>query len=85
MMTLAMSSTGIDVYAVADASSPVSNWLNISVGVGVLGFFGTWVFHRWSRHPSRAALGQKLEDDAAGSSLRKTQAELDTLRAYAEE
>ena len=85
MMTLAMSSTGIDVYAVADASSPVSNWLNISVGVGVLGFFGTWVFHRWSRHPSRAALGQKLEDDAAGGSLRKAQAELDTLRAYAEE
>ena len=85
MMTLAMSSLGIDIYAVAHASSPLANWLNISLGVGVLGLFGTWIFHRWSRHPSRAALGRKLEDGAAGGSLRKAQAELDALRAYAEE
>lgn len=85
IMTLAMSATGIDIYAVARASSPLANWLNISLGVGVLGLFATWVFHRWSRHPSRAAFGRKLEDDAAGGSLRKAQAELDALRAYQNE
>lgn len=85
MMTLAMSSLGIDIYAVAHASSPLANWLNISLGVGVLGLFGTWVFHRWSRHPSRAAFGRKLEDGAAGGSLRRAQAELDALMVYAEE
>lgn len=85
LMTFAMSSLGIDIYAVATASSPLANWFNISLGVGVLGLFGTWVFHRWSRHPSRAAIGRKLEDSAAGGSLRKAQAELDALKRYAEE
>ena len=85
IMTLAMSATGIDIYAVARASSPVANWLDISLGVGVLGLLGTWAFHRWSRHPSRAALGRKLEDGAAGGSLRRAQAELDALTQYAEE
>lgn len=82
IMTLAMSATGIDIYAIAHASSPLANWLNISIGVGVLGLFGTWIFHRWSRHPSRAALGRKLEEGAAGGSLRRAQAELDALKAY---
>ncbi len=85
IMTLAMSSTGIDIYAVANASSPLTNWLNISLAVGVLGLFGTWIFHRWSLHPDRAALGKKLEDSAAGGSLRRAQAELDALKRYAEE
>lgn len=85
IMTLAMSATGIDIYAVANASSPLANWLNISVAVGVLGLLGTWVFHRWSRNPSRAAFGKKLEDSAAGGSLLKAQAELDGLKRYSEE
>ena len=75
----------IDIYVVAGASSPLANWLNISLAVGVLGLFGTWVFHRWSRHPSRAALTRKLEDSAAGGGLREAQTELDALKHYAEE
>ncbi|MFZ5636065.1 MAG: hypothetical protein ACOY82_05705 [Pseudomonadota bacterium] len=85
IMTLAMSATGIDIYAVAQASSPLANWLNISIAVGALGLFGTWVFHRWSRHPKRAALGRKLDEAAAGGSLRRAQAELDALKRYGEE
>lgn len=85
MMTLAMSATGIDIYAVAHASSPLANWLNMGIAVGVLGLIGTWIFHRWSRHPSRAALGKKLDDGAAGGSLRRAQAELDALKQYSEE
>lgn len=85
IMTLAMSATGIDIYAVANASSPLTNWLNISAAVGVLGLFGTWVLHRWSRNPSRAAFGKKFDDSLVGGSLLKAQAELDSLKAYAEE
>jgi hypothetical protein len=85
VMTLAMSATGIDIYAVAQAGSPLTNWLNIGIAVGVFGLLGTWGFHRWSRRPERVALGRKLDDAAAGGSLRRAQAELDTLKAYAEE
>lgn len=85
IMTLAMSAAGIDIYAVANASSPLANWLNMSVAVGVLGLFGTWVFHRWSRNPSRAAFAKKFDDSLVGGSLLKAQAELDSLKAYAEE
>lgn len=85
IMTLAMSGAGIDIYAVANASSPLANWLNMSVAVGVLGLFGTWVFHRWSRNPSRAAFAKKFDDSLVGGSLLKAQEELDSLKAYAEE
>lgn len=85
IMTLAMSATGIDIYAIAQATSPLANWLNIGIVVGVLGLFGTWIFHRWSRSPERAALGRRLDDAAAGGSLRRAQAELDALKRYAEE
>lgn len=85
MMTLAMSATGIDIYALAHASSPLTNWLHIGLGVGVLGLLATWVFHRWSRHPDRAALGARLDDAAAGGSLRRAQAELNELKRYIEE
>lgn len=86
VMTLAMSATGVDIYAVARATStPLTNWLNISLGVGVLGLFATWIFHRWSRHPARAALGRRLDDGAAGGSLRRAQAELDALQVFSEE
>lgn len=85
IMTLAISAAGIDIYAVANASSPLTNWLNISAAVGVLGLLSTWVFHRWSRHPSRAALGKKLDDSVSGGSLLKAQAELEALRRYTEE
>ncbi len=85
LMTLAMSVVGVDIYAVANASSTLTNWLNISLAVGVLGLLGTWVLHRWSRHPSRAAFGKKLDDSLAGGSVLKAQAELDALKRYSEE
>ena len=60
-------------------------WLVGNVVVGVLGLLATWAFHRWSHHPSRAALAQKLDDGAAGSSLTKTRALLDELARFERE
>jgi hypothetical protein len=85
VMVLAMSVAGIDIYAIAQSNGSLLNWLNISAAAGVLGLFGTWWFHRWSRQPERAALAKRLEDGAAGGSLRKAQAELDALEQYAED
>lgn len=86
LMALAMSVAGIDLYAVAQrGTTSAGNWLNISLGIGVLGLLATVAFHRWSRHPDRAALGRRLDDGAAGCSLRRAQAELDELTRYVEE
>jgi hypothetical protein len=49
--------------------------------VGVAGLLGTLWLHRWSRKPGREALAKRLEDGAAGGSLRRAQAELDALKA----
>ena len=50
--------------------------------VGVAGLVGTLWFHRWSHKPGREALAKRLDDGAAGGSLRRAQAELDALKAY---
>ncbi len=51
---------------------------------GVIGLIATLLFYRWLRRPGREALAKRLDDSAAGSSLRKAQAELDGLKAYTE-
>lgn len=52
---------------------------------GAAGLVATLGFFRWLRRPGREALAKRLDDAAAGSSLRKAQAELDALARYAEE
>jgi len=52
---------------------------------GGVGLLGTWCFHRWSQRPGREDLAKRLHDLAAGNSLRKAQAELDALKAFAQE
>ena len=52
---------------------------------GVLGLLATLGFYRWLRRPGRDALAKRLDDSAAGSSLRKAQAELDGLKAFSED
>jgi hypothetical protein len=58
-------------------------WIGSSVAVGVGGLVATWAFHRWAHLPGREALAQRLDDAAAGSSLRRAQAELDALQRFA--
>lgn len=70
-------------HAQGDPSLPL--WLWVTLAGCFAGLLGTWAFHRWSRSPGREALAKRLEDGAAGGSLRKAQAELDALNAYCEE
>lgn len=57
-------------------------WLWVSLALCALAAAGTVWFHRWSRKPGREALAKRLEDSAAGGSLRRAQAELDDLQRY---
>ena len=75
----------ITMHPLADLYTRAPSVIWTGLAVGIPGLLATWGFHRWSRHPSRAALGKKLDDGAAGGSLLKAQAELDALKAYAEE
>ena len=70
---------GHDLYA----NAPVMVWSGL--GVGVVGLLATWVFHRWSRNPARATLGRKLDDAAAGGSIRRMQAVLDEVVQFEQE
>lgn len=57
-------------------------WLWISLILCALAAAGMLWFHRWSRKPGREALAKRLDDGAAGGSLRRAQAELDDLQRY---
>jgi hypothetical protein len=57
----------------------------ILLAVGCVGLAGTWLFHRWVHSPQRAALGRRLEDGAAGTSLRRATAALDELARFERE
>ncbi len=54
-------------------------WLLASIGVGVIGLLVTALFHRWVRHPKRAALAERLQVGEAGRSLHRARLELDEL------
>ncbi|MCC7249848.1 MAG: serine/threonine protein kinase [Lysobacter sp.] len=57
-------------------------WLWISLLVCALAAIGTLWFHRWSHRPGREALAKRVDDAAAGGSLRRAQAELNDLERY---
>lgn len=76
LMSLHMQNTGQTALPTA-----VFGW----AAFGVLGLLATLGFYRWLRRPSRSALAKRLDDSAAGSSLRKAQAELDGLKAFSED
>lgn len=60
-------------------------WLWMCISTGLLGLLGTWSFIRWARKPGREALAKRVEDGLAGASLRKAQADLDSLKTYENE
>jgi hypothetical protein len=60
-------------------------WVWISLAACTLGMLATLAFDRWLKRPGREALAKRMEDSAAGGSLRRAQAELDELKRYVEE
>lgn len=52
---------------------------------GVIGLLATRWFHHWSRHPKRAELGKRLDDSAAGGSIRRGQRLLDEIAQFERE
>lgn len=60
--------------------APLVIWLQLAIGA--LGLLATYAFHRWANRPERAAFGRKLDDSAAGGSIRRAQAALDQLAEF---
>ena len=60
--------------------APSVIWLQLLIGAA--GLLATWWFHRWANRPQRAAFGRKLDDGAAGGSIRRAQAALDELAEF---
>lgn len=68
-----------------DLYPDAAGWVWISLAIGIIGLLGTWAFHRWSRSPARAALGRRLDEGAAGGSIRRLQATLDEIDRFERE
>jgi hypothetical protein len=66
-------------------SGDVPRWLWLCLAGGMTGLIGTVIFHHWLHRPGRETLAKRMDDAAAGGSLRRAQAELDALRRYADE
>ena len=54
----------------------------IQLAIGAAGLLATWWFHRWANRPERAAFGQRLDNGAAGGSIRRAQAALEQLAEF---
>ena len=66
----------------ADLAAQQPLFVGSSLAIGATGLLATWWFHRWSRQPQRAAFGKRLEDGAAGGSIRRGQQLLDELSTF---
>ena len=70
---------GVDLYLTAPAMVVCATLF------GLGGLLATWLFHRWSHQPTRASLGQRLDDSAAGNSLGKARLILEEVRQFERE
>jgi hypothetical protein len=70
---------GDDLYA------RVPGLIWIGFGIGVVGLFGTWWFHRWLRSAGRPRLASAMDNAVTGSSLRKAQSQIEDLRRFGQE
>ena len=62
------------------------SWVWISLAIGASGLLATWGLYRWSHaDPKRATLAKWMDDAAAGTSIRRAQAQLDELRRFERE
>ena len=76
-LMVALGYAGVDLYRHA----PSVIWIGSAVGVA--GLLATWGFMRWAG--KRPRLAERLEDHAAGGSIRKAQATLDEIARFEQE
>lgn len=76
MAMLVKSGTGVDMFERAPSV------FVFGTIIGVLGLAVTWLFHRWSRDPSRPQRAKAVDDSLTGRSLRSAQAVLDEIAAF---
>jgi hypothetical protein len=76
LMVLARAGNDDDVFA----RMPSFVWINLAFGA--IGLLLTWGFLRWTNRPSRAGLARTLDDHAAGTSIRRAQAEIDAITRF---
>jgi hypothetical protein len=76
-LMVALGYAGVDLYPHA----PSVIWTGSAVGVA--GLLATWGFMRWAGN--RPRLAERLQDNAAGGSIRKAQACLDEIAQFAKE
>ncbi|MCX4247953.1 hypothetical protein [Paraliomyxa miuraensis] len=67
---------GVDLYARIPLAA------NLGILLGFVGLLGTWLFRRWAHHPARGGLGERLDDAAAGGSLRKARRIVDEMKSF---
>lgn len=75
-ITLFAVTFGVDMYS----RMPLA--LTISLVFGALGLIATWLFHRWTKHPSRTNLRSKLDKAETGTSLRRAQEMVNELARF---
>lgn len=63
-------------------ATDIPMWLWLCLAGGMAGLVGTLVFHHWLHRPGREALAKRMDDGAAGGSLRRAQAQLDELKRF---
>ncbi|MGA9341110.1 MAG: serine/threonine protein kinase [Rhodanobacteraceae bacterium] len=79
LMVLARAGSGVNLLDTAPS------FVYISLAIGIVGSLATWWFHRWSHRPERADFGRKVDDSAAGGSIRRAQATLDEIARFERE
>ena len=76
-LMVAFGYVGVDLYRHA----PSVIW--IGTAIGVAGLLATWGFMRWAA--TRPRLAKRMQDNAAGGSIRKAQATLDEIAHFEQE
>jgi hypothetical protein len=72
-------------YGGRDLIADCPQWILWSAAVGVVGLWGTWMFHQWAHRPVRSGWGKRLDAGAAGASINKAQRIIAELEAFENE
>jgi len=64
-------------------TAPSVIWIQLAIGAA--GLIATFWFHRWAHRPQRAEFARKVDDSAAGGTIRRMQAALEEIARFERE